>query len=70
MNILVRIGLAVLDAPVPVALMGCCCLRIHFNTFALIHTVFGAANRQIMKRTVDIGMLAVWSRAITRQEWQ
>jgi hypothetical protein len=33
------------------------------------HTVDGAANRQIMKRTLDIGMLAVWSRAITRQEW-
>jgi hypothetical protein len=34
------------------------------------HTVDGAANRQIMKRTLDIGMLAVWSCAITRQEWQ
>jgi hypothetical protein len=34
------------------------------------HTVDGAANRQIMKRVLDIGMLAVWSRAITRQEWQ
>ena len=35
-DILVRIGLAILDAPVPIALMGFCCLRIHFNRFAII----------------------------------
>ncbi len=36
MDISVRIGLFVLESPLPVALMGFCCLRIHFNTFAFI----------------------------------
>ena len=31
MDISVRIGLSVLESPLPVALMGFCCLRIHFK---------------------------------------
>ena len=34
------------------------------------HPIDGAATRYIMIRILDIGMLAVRSRAITRQEWQ
>ena len=36
MDISVRIGLAVFESPVPVALMGFCCPRIHFDGVAFI----------------------------------
>ncbi len=36
MDISVRIGLSVFESPLPVALMGFCRLRIHFNRVAFI----------------------------------